>query len=128
MSFVYVLVALPLTGLLAPSLSQAVEPAAILSGLMAPIFALTLATFVSNKVEGLTLMKGLGILMLGPLAAYFVDRAWQPLFGILPPYWSAKTLCVAGEGGNFGPYVLAGAAYNLLLTALLLRRFREKLF
>ncbi len=73
-------------------------------------------------------MKGLGILMLGPLAAYFVDRAWQLLFGILPPYWSAKTLCVASEGGNFGPYVLAGAAYNLLLIALLLRRFREKLF
>jgi fluoroquinolone transport system permease protein len=74
------------------------------------------------------LMKGLGILMLGPLAAYFVDSAWQPLFGILPTYWPAKALWVAGEGGNFWPYVLAGAAYNLLLIALLLRRFREKVF
>jgi fluoroquinolone transport system permease protein len=95
---------------------------------MAPIFALTLATFASNKVVRLTLMKGLGILMLGPLAAYFVDPAWQPLFRILPTYWSARTLWVAGEGGNSGPYVLAGAAYNLLVTALLLRRFREKVF
>ncbi len=73
-------------------------------------------------------MKGFGILMLGPLAAYFVDPAWQLLFGILPTYCSARTLWVAGEGSNFGPYVLAGAAYNLLLIALLLRRFREKVF
>ena len=128
LSFAYVLVALPLTGLLPPTLLPAVAPAAILSGLMAPIFALTLATFASNKVEGLALMKGLGTLMLGPLAACFIEAAWQPLFGILPTYWPAKALWVAGEDGKFWPYVLAGAAYNLLLTVLLLRRFREKVF
>jgi fluoroquinolone transport system permease protein len=128
LSFAYVLIALPLTGLLSPSLLPAVAPSAILSGLMAPVSALMLATLASNKVEGLALMKALGIFMLGPLAAYFVDSTWQLLFGILPTYWPAKAFWVAGEGGNFWPYVLAGAAYNLLLTALLLRRFEQKVF
>jgi fluoroquinolone transport system permease protein len=128
LSFLYVLVTLPLSGLMSPSLLPAVAPAAILSGLMAPVFALMLATFAANKVEGLALMKALSIFMLGPLAAYFVDSNWQLLFGILPSYWPAKAFWVAGEDGNFWPYVLIGLAYNLSLLALLVRRFREKVF
>jgi fluoroquinolone transport system permease protein len=129
LSSVYVLVALPLTGLLPASLLAAVVPAAILSGLMAPIFALVVATFAANKVEGLALMKALGIFMLGPLAAYFVGPSyWQLLFGLLPTYWPAKAFWVAGEGGAFWPYVLAGLAYELVLLVLLLRRFRQKVF
>lgn len=128
LSFVYVLVALPLTGLLPASLLPAVAPSAVLSGLMAPIFALVIATFAANKVEGLALMKVLSIFMLGPLAAYFVGSSWQLLFGLLPTYWPAKAFWVAGEGGNFWPHVLAGLAYALLLISLLLRRFRQKVF
>jgi fluoroquinolone transport system permease protein len=88
---------------------------------MAPIFALTLATFASNKVVELTLMKGLGILMLGPLAAYFVNPAWQPLFGILPTYWSARTLWAAGEGGTESSFVLSGHTYCVVALSLLRR-------
>ncbi len=128
LSFLYVLGALPLTGLIPASLLPAVVPSALLSGLMAPIFALTIATFAANKVEGLALMKALSIFMLGPLAAYFVGSSWQLLFGLLPTYWPAKAFWVAGEGGNFWPYVFLGLAYELLLIALLLRRFRQKVF
>ena len=90
--------------------------------------ALILAVFAANKVEGLALMKGLAVFMLGPLAAYFMDSGWQVLAGIVPTYWPAKAFWVAAEGGNFWPYVLAGAAYDLMLIALLLHRFREKVF
>lgn len=128
LSFLYVLVALPLTGLLPAALLPVVAPSALLSGLMAPIFALVIATFAANKVEGLALMKVLSIFMLGPLAAYFVGSPWQLLFGLLPTYWPAKAFWVAGEGGNYGPYVLAGLVYALLLISLLLRRFRQKVF
>lgn len=128
LSFLFVLVALPLTGLLPASLLPVVAPSALLSGLMAPIFALVIATFAANKVEGLALMKVLSIFMLGPLAAYFVGSPWQLLFGLLPTYWPAKAFWVAGEGGNFWPYVLAGLVYALLLISMLLRRFRQKVF
>ncbi|HSK99290.1 MAG TPA: hypothetical protein VK869_03025 [Rubrobacteraceae bacterium] len=128
LSFLYVLVALPLTGLIPASLLPAVAPSAVLSGLMAPIFALVISTFAANKVEGLALMKVLSIFMLGPLAAYFVGSPWQLLFGLLPTYWPAKAFWVAGEGGNFWPYVVAGLVYTLLLISLLLRRFRQKVF
>lgn len=128
LSIFYVLVSLPLTGIMPEMLLPALLPIAVLSGLMAPACALTLATFAGNKVEGLALMKALGILLLGPLAAYFVSSNWQLLFGLFPTYWAAKAFWVASEGGNFWPYFLAGAAYNLALIALLLRRFKEKVF
>lgn len=128
LSTLYVIVALPLTGLAPPTILPAVTPIAILSGILAPLFGLVLANFASNKVEGLALMKALSIFLLGPLAAYFIDSNWQLILGILPTYWPAKAFWVASDGGGFWPYFLAGLAYNLALVTLLLRRFREKVF
>lgn len=128
LSTLYIVIALPSTGLMPLTLLPALIPIAILSGVLAPLFGLILATIASNKVEGLALMKALGIFLLGPLAAYFIDSNWQLLMGILPTYWPAKAFWVASEGGNFWPYVVVGAIYSLLLVALLLRRFKAKVF
>lgn len=128
LSFVYVLLTILLSGFVSPSLILAISAVAVLAGLMAAVFALIVATFASNKVEGLALTKGLSVFMLGPLAAYFVGSDWRVLFGLLPTYWPAKAFWVAGEGGNFWPYVLAGLIYSALLLPLLLTRFRKKVF
>ncbi len=111
-----------------PSLLPAVAPVALHSGLMAPLVALILVVFAANKVEGLALMKGLAVFMLGPLAAFFMDSSWQLLLGVLPTYWPAKAFWVAGEGGNFWPYILVGLIYNLLLLIVLLCRFETRVF
>jgi fluoroquinolone transport system permease protein len=122
----YVVIALLLTSLTPFSLLPAVVSIAVLSGIMAPLFGLILATFASNKVEGLALTKALGIFLLGPLAAYFIDSNWQLLLGILPTYWPAKAFWVAAEGGNYWPYILVGVLYHLLLLVLLPRGFKNR--
>jgi fluoroquinolone transport system permease protein len=128
LSALYVCIALPLTGLLPSPLVPTTVPIALLSGMTAPVFALLLAALARNKVEGLALMKALSVLMLGPLAAYFVGLHWQLVFGVLPTYWPAQAFWVAAEGGTYWPYILVGLAYNLALTGLLLKRFRAKVF
>jgi fluoroquinolone transport system permease protein len=128
LSFLTVLLALPTSGFVPAPLLPAVAPVALLSALLAPNFALALAAFARNKVEGLALMKGLSVFMFGPLAAYFIGSGWQLLLGVFPTYWAARAFWVAGEGGDFWPYVLVGLAYNLLLLVLLLRRFRKRVF
>ena len=125
---VYVVVCLMLSGLMPPALLAPAVPIAATGGLFGTVVALLLVAFAGNKLEGLALMKGFGILMLIPLMAYFVEADWQVLFGIFPSYWPAKAFWVAGEGGAFWPYVLTGASYNLLLAALLLRRFRTRMY
>lgn len=128
LSVFYVLISLPLTGFMPLSLLPAVVPIALLSGLLAPFFALLLVSVASNKVEGMAVMKGFGIFMLGPLVAYFVDPTWQVLVGLLPTFWPAKAFWVVSAGGGAWPYVVVGAIYNVLLLIWLLRRFQRKLY
>lgn len=126
LSFAYVLGCVSLTGLLPPELLPELLPSALLAGLCSPVAALLLASFAGNRVEGLALGKAFGVLVMGPLAAYFVvGSRWQLLFGILPTYWPARAFWTAAAGGSYWPYLLAGLAYNLLLTGLLLRRFQR---
>lgn len=123
LSIVMVAISFPLTGL-----SDLGGPEWLLvalgSALLAPLFALFLAAFAANKVQGFALMKGLGAVLLLPMAAFFVRAPQQYLFGALPTYWPIKAywLLDAGVGGSW-PYLLIGIAFQLVLLALLLRRF-----
>lgn len=127
-SFVYALGCVYLTGLMPAGLLQGLVPAALLAGLFSPIAALMLVALADNKVEGIAISKALGVFLLSPMAAYFVGSGWQIPLGVLPTYWPAKAFWVAAEGGSAWPYLLAGAAYNLALLALLLRLLKKKVF
>jgi len=127
LTFIHVLLTTPLTGL-SPALSFLdLTPAALLSSLFATILALLLAIFAGNKVEGLALMKALGgILIIGPLGAYFVSPNWELLFGILPSYWPVKVFWSTNKGHSMLPYLLGGIVYLSSLLFLLLRLFRKR--
>lgn len=127
LSVVYLFLLLPLSGLMPLRLLPGLIPVAFCAALFAPLVALFLASFAGNKVEGLALLKGMGFLALIPLAAYFIPSGWQLLAGLIPTYWPVKAYWLLHEGGSYWPYVLAGAAYQLTLIALLLRRFRARL-
>jgi fluoroquinolone transport system permease protein len=118
------LLAGPLAPLPAP-LAAVFLPAAVAS-LEAPLMALYLAVFAANKVEGLVLVKAASILDLAPLAPLFVPMPWQLLAGVMPGYWVARSLLVAGESA--ADHLLSGGVgllYHAVLLALLARRFRR---
>lgn len=58
----------------------------------APMLALLLAAFAANKVEGLALTKGAGILVFTPLALHFLPWPWQLLMPVFPTFWPARVL------------------------------------
>jgi fluoroquinolone transport system permease protein len=126
-SLVTLVLVLPLTGLLPLAQLLAVLPAVALACLLGPVLALVMVVFASNKLEGLALMKGFGILLIGPLAAYFITSDWQLLLGVLPTYWPARAYWAASSGSMGWPFLLIGLAYYVLLLAWLLRRFRARL-
>ena len=84
-----------------------------------------MAAFAANKVQGFALLKAAGVLAWPPVVAWFVTSPWQVAFGIVPLYWPLKVfwMLAAGEPG-VALYFLAGMAYQGLLIALLVRRFR----
>ena len=92
---------------------------------VAPLYALFVGAFASNKVQGFALLKAAGVLAWPPILAYFVSSQWQEAFGIDPMYWPVKVFWMleSGEAGVW-LYFLIGLLYQTLLGAILLRRFK----
>ena len=106
-----------------------VWPVALSAAFTAPFFALLLASIASNKVEGLALMKALGVFLVAPCLDWFFDGPLVPLLGIFPTYWPIKAYWLGMDGifdMRFWGALLVGAAYLCLLTWLLLQRFYAK--
>ena len=91
---------------------------------LAPAFALFLAAFARNKVQGFALMKAAGALNWPPLIAWFVHSRWQWAFGLCPTYWPVKLYWELDAGGSNAWWIfLVGIAFQGRLIFWLLRRF-----
>lgn len=122
-STVYILLTTPLTGLLRIENLWLIVPSALVASLFAPVVTLFLVSFAKNKLEGFALMKGAGIVLIGPIASFFVAGTAQYLFGILPTFWSLRAFVSALANAPFGTFILIGSAFNLALLVLLYRRY-----
>jgi fluoroquinolone transport system permease protein len=111
---------------------------AILGALQVPIYALFLAAFAANKVEGLSIVKALGVLNMAPLAVLLpgtVGRLGWPV----PQYWAAAGFLSGLSGhpagipatiplsslGSLLAYVLSGLLYAIWISVLLRRYLRR---
>ena len=103
--------------------------AAVQAAPTAPLYALFVGAFAANKVQGFALLKGVGVLAWPPVLAWFVTSDWQLAFGLDPLYWPLKLFWMleAGEP-RVWLYFLIGLAYQSVLIAFLLRRFKAVLY
>ncbi len=91
-----------------------------------PAFALFLAAFARNKVQGFALMKAAGIVNWPPVIAWFVTSSWQLAFGLCPTYWPVKFYWELESGGPQAWIFLAvGTGYVAWLIFLMQRRFER---
>lgn len=97
-------------------------PVAIMASLEAPIFALVLAAFARNKIEGLAVAKLGGIVFIGPFIGYFIKSNWQILGGIFPTYWISKTYLASGA--IYWVSLLVGLVMHGIILVLLLKKFK----
>lgn len=126
-SALYISLCAPLTGLVPLDGIVRAIPATLLASCFAPLVMLALAAFARNKLEGFAILKGVGIIVVGSAAAYFVNGSWQFLFGLIPTYWSTQSFWLALAGESYGWNLLIGMVYHLLVIAALFRRFRFQL-
>ena len=93
---------------------------------MAPLYALTLAAFAANKVQGFALAKAMGVALTPPVLAFFVEPPLQWLLGVDPLFWPAKLLwLIEARSAGVWSVLLLGLFYQILLLAILLRRFNR---
>jgi fluoroquinolone transport system permease protein len=126
-SIVGVLIVVPFIGVAVLPMEKLL-PLALATSLLAPIFALVLSSIAKNKVQGIAVMKGMGILMLGPFVAWWVPQPWQWLLGIFPTFWPVKAYWLAAAGEPFLWVAAVGVVYTLALLLVLFKRFQENLY
>jgi fluoroquinolone transport system permease protein len=125
----YIIVAMEIANLAVPGMLPArMLPATVLHGVLAGLSAvvvgLLMASVARNKVEGLAVMRGVGILVVGlPCLPFFIDNTWQWAFGILPTYWPSAMFWAAAQGKTWWPYFVIGVLYHVALLVPLYRHF-----
>ncbi|MFD0714797.1 hypothetical protein [Paenibacillus sp. GCM10027626] len=129
LSFIYVFLLLALNGLVPVRAGSFLLTMPVLV-LETPLVTLFMAAFAANKVEGLALSKGLGILLFVPAVVHFVPYPWQLLGGIVPSFWVAAAHSASMSVSPPLPGLLCcllGLAAHYLALRYLLRRFMHKL-
>lgn len=117
----------PVSGLLdAPTMLRAL-PALVPALLLVPVGALMMLALAGNKVEGLAVMKGLGFVMLLPLADYFVGGPWTAVLALAPTWWPLQAVWAAADAAPVWPWALGGGLYGAVLLAVLARLARRRL-
>jgi fluoroquinolone transport system permease protein len=102
-------------------------PVALVSSLGAPIAALFMVAFASNKVEGLAISKGISLMYVGPLAVVFIDSKWQYLTGVIPTFWTSRAFVSSYESmGEYWLAIAGGLAISAIFLRLFLRRFNAR--
>lgn len=94
-----------------------------LSSLIPPIVA-------KNQVQGFAVLKGSGVLFMGPVFSFFVPRHWDLFFGVIPFYWPIKAYFLAASQGSIALFWLAIGAGMLMQSIafwLLYNMFKRKI-
>ncbi|MGM7635215.1 hypothetical protein [Bacillus sp. Hm123] len=92
--------------------------------LEAAIITLCQAAFAANKIEGLALSKGIGLIVFAPFIAYFLALPWQLIGSLIPTFWPAKLYLIGVDHlPTFLPLWLIGMVYHGFLFRLLMKKF-----
>lgn len=100
----------------------------LLSALGAPVVCLFVVTFAQNKIEGVTLLKGLNFVATLPILSFFAAESWQYIAACVPFYWLFRAFREVASPSPFGQAITIGIIFHLLLIGLLFRLFRRRVF
>lgn len=96
----------------------------IQTGLFVPLITLFCITFGRNKVEGVTLVKGINFLSIIPLVFIFSAPDWEFMGGIIPFYWVYKAFERIEVFSSMWLFSTAGIGLNMLFISLLYKKFQ----
>ena len=100
---------------------------ALLFALIPPIITLITVTFSRNKIEGVTMMKVLNLLLFIPVAAFFIHSPWKYIFGIIPVFWSFQTMEITANTGLFLLCFFTGILLHAGLLLYILKFFIKRI-
>ena len=90
------------------------------------LLLLILGAFAHNKVEGMAISKGFGLLLLGPLLDYILPCSYKWLGAYSPLFWVSRSIISEGIA-SFTLYILISFIFHSILLFILFRRFIRRI-
>ncbi|MGH8931425.1 MAG: hypothetical protein ACRDZO_12560 [Egibacteraceae bacterium] len=110
---VVLMVVLPVANVIHPAGPVGTAAVVVAAVALSLVPALLMAAFATNRVEGVGVMKVIGLPLYLPLLTWFLDGDVRWLFAPLPSWWVARTLWTPDPAG-----ALAFAAGAVVLSSL----------
>ncbi len=97
-------------------------------GLLSILYPITLSVLSQNKMEGLTWIKGLNIIIILPIVGYFLPQPYSKIFTVFPSYWIFEAVADLLQQGTLWLPMLVGFLFLIVLLFLIVRRFSKTHF
>jgi fluoroquinolone transport system permease protein len=122
----FVMLALPLAGAHHPAGVVGVIATALAAGAVATVPAMLLASLARDRVQGMALVKAIGVPLYLPLAWWFVDGPAGWLFLLMPTAWTARAFWADDALASAG-FAVGGITVSVTLAAALAARLRRSM-
>ena len=96
--------------------------------MIVPVYVIGITNFAKNRMEGMVWIKVFNVLVIIPVAAFFIPGPFQYLFGIFPTHWVFQGMYNIIE---FNPYLSQlglGFIYLGFLLYFVTQQFSKKHF
>ncbi|MEN8203523.1 MAG: hypothetical protein ABFS28_13075 [Bacteroidota bacterium] len=100
-------------------------PLSMVISSQALVLLLFLGAFADNKVMGLAISKGFGVLLLGPMLDYVLPSPFEWIGAYSPMFWASRAL-LASTDSYFWLYLCIATGFHGLLIWILFRKFRAR--
>lgn len=117
-----VVISLPLAGAHHPLGTLGMTATAVAAAAVSTVPTMLLATLARDRVQGMALMKAIGLPLYLPLAWWFIDHPAAWLFAAVPTAWAARTFWA-----ETSPALLVSATVSVTLSMTLASALARKL-
>jgi fluoroquinolone transport system permease protein len=100
----------------------------ILTALVVPVFVLGMNTLAKNRIQGMIYFKTLNIIVLLPLAVYFLPEKFKYVFSVIPTHWIFQSIQNTSQDLSITKTAIVGFVFSILLLILVSKKFIKKHF
>lgn len=100
----------------------------MLAALLVPVYVLMINSIVKNRMQGMVYIKAFNMLVLLPIAAFFVPERFIHIFGCLPTHWVFQSVAHVAHGHSIGLFLGIGYIFFTILIFCASKLFIRKHF
>lgn len=98
------------------------------AALVVPAYAMAVNSFVKNRMQAMIYIKAINMLVLLPIAAFFIPGNLKHLFGILPTHWLFQSIQAITVNESPNILLLVSLLFFALLIVFMAKLFSKRHF